>query len=163
VRLNPRKRIPDPSKSSEPIVEGNIPFQILDSLMKHFFPDRTPNKYSQTLLRTTILALTLHIPPPSLNSGQNVLVTEPSDIALDLAIDKTEVTTLLRELGCKIDSGREGELERWGLAKIMKRKMDAEGEEMKVPKPKFAKLTFPVEFPKVSQGRALTKQGARRR
>ncbi|EXJ72344.1 uncharacterized protein A1O5_04848 [Cladophialophora psammophila CBS 110553] len=143
-------------------------------LMSHFFPNNTPTVFNKTLLTSTILALTLHIPPPNFTPGESpkTLFTEPSDITLDLAMPHAEIYKLYRELGCKMESMTNGELQRYGWNKVLSSPLpprqngridddddddDDEGTNAvvlrKLPKPKFAKLRFPVEFPRISAGR----------
>lgn len=124
-------------------------------IVSHFFPTNIPTAASKTLLTTTILALTLHVPPPKFQPGAapTVLATDPSDIQLDLALPQVEVSKLFRELGCKLESATDAELTRWGLDKVVSKGVDDEGNEVRLPKPKFAKLRFPIEFPKISMGR----------
>ncbi len=66
-----------------------------------------------------------------------------------------EVNKLYRELGCKLESMSEAELKKHGWNKIAPaQKVDEEtGKVVKMPKAKFAKLRFPIEFPKISTGR----------
>jgi len=148
-RQNPRRTITPYNKWPENTLsdQSTLPSFLVPKLLNHFLPQHQPTTYAMNLLHTTIFALTLQIPPPSLNPGVNTLITEPTDIALDLAMDRGEVNKLYRELGCKIASASEGELSRWGLEKTAKKVERGQ-------KPKFAKLTFPIEFPKQSQGRA---------
>jgi DNA-directed RNA polymerase I subunit RPA49 len=127
-------------------------------LVSHFFPSRTPTVFAKTLLTATILALTLHIPPPKFTPGDtpSMLFAEPSEITLDLGVPAAEINKLYRELGCKMESMTDGELSRYGWNKIVQsaKKVDQEtGQVVKLPKPKFAKLRFPIDFPKVSAGR----------
>ncbi|OAP61209.1 hypothetical protein AYL99_03410 [Fonsecaea erecta] len=127
-------------------------------LMAHFFPTRTASTFNKTLLTATILALTLHIPPPNFTPGDTpkMLFTEPSDITLDLAMPHAEVHKLYRELGCKMESMTDAELQRYGWDKVSSRQQQQQqttGSPVKPPKPKFAKLRFPVEFPRISTGR----------
>jgi DNA-directed RNA polymerase I subunit RPA49 len=115
--------------------------------MESFCPNGMgPSKFKMTLLRTTILALTLHIPPPSGRVGSGILANQPYDIQVDLNLQADEVRHLYRELGCKWESTSEAELERWGYVKLKKTKEMGQA-------PRFAKLKFPVEFPKMSRGR----------
>lgn len=154
MKSNQRAAIQDPSKWPEGTISGNFSEAALREILKHFFPDRRTNKSHLTLLRSTILALTLHIPPPSLNPGKDMLITEPTDIALDLAIEKEESVKLWRELGCKIDAPRDAELERWGLSKLYKqKKTNDDGKQVKAAAPKFVKLAFPLQFVKASRGK----------
>jgi DNA-directed RNA polymerase I subunit RPA49 len=130
--------------------------QLLPEFLDRFFPDSMRSQYAMTLLRTTILALTLHIPPPSLNFGENLLATEPTDISLDLALDSTEGSKLFRELGCKLDPPTDKELATWGLSKATR--TDENGKKVALPKAKFAKLRLPLVLPKLSQGRSPGKR-----
>jgi hypothetical protein len=85
-----------------------------------------------------------------------MLFAEPSEITLDLGVPAAEINKLYRELGCKMESMTDGELSRYGWNKIVPsaKKVDQEtGQVVKLPKPKFAKLRFPIDFPKVSAGR----------
>lgn len=160
-RLPHRKSIPDPDKwPAKTTSDANLSTTFLAKLVSHFFPTSQPTQQAKTLLVTTILALTLHIPPPKFRSGQDLpaLITEPSDISLDLALQPTEVNKYYRELGCKIDSLSDAELTRYGWEKVGKPKKVVDpntGKEVNLPKPKFAKLRFPIEFPKVSSGRPM--------
>ncbi|KAJ9603738.1 DNA-directed RNA polymerase I subunit rpa49 [Cladophialophora chaetospira] len=129
-------------------------------LVSAFFPTNIPTVFAKTLLTSTILALTLHIPPPKSPSppGEppSVLFTEPSEITLDLAMPAAEINKLYRELGCKLETMRDPELSKYGWDKVgaPTKKIDQEtGKVVKLPQPKWAKLKFPVEFPKVSSGR----------
>lgn len=157
TRLPSRKPIPAPDKwPRATISDTSLSTTFKSTVISHFFPDNTPTPFSKALLTTTILALTLHVPPPKFTPGAtpSVLAVETTDIAMDLALPYPEVHTLYRELGCKMESATEGELKGWGLDKVKHRKvMDNEGNEIKLPKPKFAKLRFPIEFPKISTGR----------
>ncbi|KAL2426448.1 hypothetical protein ABEF95_006626 [Exophiala dermatitidis] len=160
TRLPGRRPIPQPEKWPERTTSdttGSLSSAFLSKLVAHFFPTAIPTQHAKTLLTTTILALTLHIPPPKWQPGTSMpaLITEPSDISLDLALQPAEVTKLYRELGCKIESLSDAELARWGWEKTGKARkiVDEDGKETTLPKPKFAKLRFPVEFPKISAGR----------
>ena len=162
ARHSPKKPMPFPDQWPEDTISGTIASTTLRALCKHFFPERKSTRFSITLLRTTILALTLHIPPPSFITGNDTLVTEPTDISLDLGVDKAEVIKLYRELGSKVESATDTQLERWGLLKLYTQpKVDEEGKAIKVSKPRFARLTFPITFVKVSQGRSLAGQSRR--
>ncbi|KAI1612224.1 DNA-directed RNA polymerase I subunit A49 [Exophiala viscosa] len=158
ARLPHRRPIPDPEKwPAKTTSDASLSTTFLSKLISHFFPTSQPTQQAKTLLITTILALTLHIPPPKFHAGQDLpaLITEPTDISLDLALQPAEVNKYYRELGCKMDSLTEGELTRYGWEKAGKARkvVDATGKEVSLPKPKFAKLRFPIEFPKVSSGR----------
>lgn len=160
-RLPRQRPIPQPEKwPLKTITESSsVSNSLLAKLTAHFFPNSLPTTHNTTLLHTTILALALHIPPPSLKLGVGTLVTEPTDLALDLALEQTQVRKLYRELGCKIESAKDSELQRWGLQKVIGKKIvDADGKETALPKPKFAKLSFPIHFPTVSQGRPSTRR-----
>jgi DNA-directed RNA polymerase I subunit RPA49 len=159
-RLAARKRIPQPEDwPAKTTSDVSLSTAFLSKLVRHFFPDGTANAHSQTLFVTTILALTLHVPPPKFRPGEDVhvLVTEPTDISLDLALPPTEVAKLYRELGCKMEALTEAELARWGWEKVGKARtvLDDYGNKVTVPKPKFAKLKFPIVFPKISAGRPM--------
>ncbi|KIX96862.1 uncharacterized protein Z520_07582 [Fonsecaea multimorphosa CBS 102226] len=134
-------------------------------LMSHFFPTGTPTTFNKTLFTSTILALTLHIPPPKFTPGDTpkMLFTELSDMTLDLAMPHAEIHKLYRELGCKIESMTDAELHRHGWDKVVSPAaaqqrgkagvVDEDGKAVKLPKPKFAKLRFPIEFRRISAGR----------
>jgi DNA-directed RNA polymerase I subunit RPA49 len=157
--LPPNKRIPDTTKWPEKVLKSFPPASdtLVPGLVAHFFPEGTPRQRPMTFLRATILALTLHIPPPSLNPGENLLITEPTDVSLDLALEQKDATSLFKELGCKLKPATEIELTRWGLSKLGKAR-DENGKEIPLPKPRFARLSVPLDFPKVSQGRSPAKR-----
>jgi DNA-directed RNA polymerase I subunit RPA49 len=157
-RLPQRRPIPPPEKwPAKTTSDASLSTAFLGKLTAHFLPTGQPTTHAKTLLTTTILALTLYIPPPKFQRGSKILLTEPTDIALDLALQPTEVSKLFRELGCKMESVSDGDLRAWGLEKAVgkagRKIVDADGKEITLPKPKFAKLKFPIEFPKVSAGR----------
>lgn len=157
-RLPQRRLIPPPEKwPAKTTSDSSLSTAFLGNLTASFLPTGQPTLQAKTLLTTTILALTLHIPPPRFQHGSKILITEPTDIALDLALQPTEVSKLFRELGCKIESVSDGDLRAWGLEKVVgkagRKITDADGKEITLPKPRFAKLRFPIEFPKVSAGR----------
>ena len=128
---------------------GSIPYALLQKILKKFSPNGMgPSKASTTLLRTTILALTLHIPPPSGKSGSGMLVAQPFDIQQDLGLRPEEIQQLYKELGCRFETPTETELDLWGLRKKVKKAKEP-GQSMKL-----AKLRFPVEFPKMSRGQS---------
>ena len=160
MTLSPQRPIPDPSGWPPKTVAtfANVSEQedLLSRLIAHFFPDRKRSHHALTLLRSTILALTLHIPPPSLDSGIGMLVCEPTDIYLDLAIDQKEAVMLFRELGCKVEYATDAELKRWSLSKMRQKIRGADGKEFMPPRPKFAKLRLPLQFPKLSQGKNIS-------
>jgi DNA-directed RNA polymerase I subunit RPA49 len=145
-KIRSEKRLPPPDKWTM-WFSGSIPQPLLKKIMESFCPNGMgPSKFKMTLLRTTILALTLHIPPPSGRVGSGILANQPYDIQVDLNLQADEVRHLYRELGCKWESTSEAELERWGYVKLKKTKEMGQA-------PRFAKLKFPVEFPKMSRGR----------
>lgn len=143
-------RINTPDKWPAKTMTDGTPPSILMPILKRFFPDMRPNTHSMTLLRATILALALHILPPSLQTKPGTLATEPTDLALDMAIEASEARKLYRELGCKVEGATDKELTIWGLEKIKKKK-DESGQSPKAPQ--LAKLALPLEFPKVSRGK----------
>lgn len=154
-RLPARRTIPQPEKWPESTIsDTHLGSAFLSKLLHAFFPNALPTAHARTLLITTILALTLHIPPPKWTPGAdvNVLLTEPSDIGLDLALQPAEVNKYYRELGCRMETLTDGELTRYGWEKVGKGKK-ALDEDAGVKKPRFAKLRFPIEFPKISAGR----------
>lgn len=123
--------------------QAKIPSPLLDGLLKKYCPGGTgPTKSDLILLHTTILTLTLHIPPPSGNHGAAMLVTHPSDVQQDLSLTPEDTRKYLRELGCKIEKATDKELETWGIQRP--------GE--KEARPKYAKLRVPLVFPKMSRG-----------
>jgi len=153
-RLPRGKRIPPVQEWPANTISGNISYEILSQLTKHFVPGGAGlGKNQAILLQSTILALTLHIPPPSLKAGANMLVTEPTDIQLDLAMKAEDVRRLYKELGCKMEFAKSNELERWGLQKESMKNDGKKDGQAATPKPKFAKLIFPLQFPTVSLGR----------
>ena len=144
-----RKRLPTAvvaEKTGTP-----IPRELLDKIISHFCPrGLSPNRAEMTLLQTTVLALTLHLPPPSGNHGANILVTFPYDIRQDLRLDDNQLGSLYRELGCKWEGATDSELQIWGYEnqRLYKKTAKELGR-----KPRFAKLKFPLVFPRRSQGR----------
>lgn len=127
-----------------------------ERILDYFFPTSVANGPGRTLLTSTILALTLMIPPPIWTPGvaPKYLFTEPTEITLDLALPQTEIHKLFRELGCRFETMTENELKKFGWEKVTPTQQSGEdGKRAKTPRPKFAKLKFPVEFPKVSSGR----------
>ncbi|KAK5073564.1 DNA-directed RNA polymerase I subunit rpa49 [Lithohypha guttulata] len=157
-----RRRMPPVDEWLPQTFTPGTPPQVLREVMRHHFPEQNiPTTHAMTLLRTTILALTLHILPPSGTTGGSSgsghgsqLVTEPSDIQLDLAIDAAEVKKLYHELGCVVKPATDKDLNIWGYTKLAKK-----SKEGKIPKPVFAVLKFPLNFPKVGGGK---KAGGRR-
>jgi len=157
-KIGHRKQLPFVDKWPENTISGgtNISPTIIRSIVNHFFPNNTASQHNMTLLKTTILALTLHIHPPSGSAGMNRLIVEPTDIQLDLALEIAEVRKFYHELGCKVAPANEKDLALWGYSKLLekkKKKKDEDGNTMSAPKPVFAVLRFPLEFPKVSGGR----------
>jgi len=143
------RRLPPVAKCMSWIT-APVPPALIEKILTKYCPNGpVPSKFNMTLLRTTILALTLHIPPPSGNHGVGIMATETFDIQQDLALTTDEVRTLYRELGCKWEAATDAELERWGL----KKRMTKEGAQGLM----FAKLKFPIDFPKVSRGMSMGK------
>ena len=149
-----KRTIPPPEHWPEKTVQDGLLSDVLTGIFEYFFPDLRITDFDLTRLRTYILALTLRIPPGlASTAGAGILATEPSDIYIDLGIEETKGRQWFRELGCKVESAKEPEMKRWGMNKLMKAtKTDGKQTSGKV---KFAKLTLPLDFPKVSQGRAL--------
>ena len=148
TKMHSDKRLP-PLEKWKLWFTGSIPQPLLQKIIENFCPNGMgPSKANITLLRTTILALTLHVPPPNGNWGSGVLAAQPYDIQQDLSLNPEDVRKLYRELGCKYELATDAELERWGLLKLKKTKE-------KTQAPKFAKLKFPVEFPKPSRGKPV--------
>jgi DNA-directed RNA polymerase I subunit RPA49 len=144
ANLPSEKRLPPPDKWIT-WFSGSIPQPLLQKIIEKFCPNGMgPSKSNMTLLRTTILALTLHIPPPSGNFASGILATQPHDIQVDLNLQPDEIRHLYRELGCKWESATDAELEWWGHIKFKKTREMPQA-------PRFAKLKFPVEFPKPSR------------
>src|SRR2546423_3294960 len=147
-KVHSDKRLPPPEKWTA-WFSGSIPRPLLQKVIEKFCPNGMgPSKANITLLYTTILALTLRIPPPSGNFGSGILATQPYDIQQDLNLSPEYVRKLYRELGCRYESATDAELERWGLLKLTKTQEKSQA-------PKFAKLKFPVEFPKPSRGKPM--------
>ncbi|OAG38325.1 hypothetical protein AYO21_07445 [Fonsecaea monophora] len=162
--LSPRRPMAPPEDwPAGTTTDSSLSTAFKGRLVAHFFPNRTPSAFNKTLLTATILALTLHVPPPNFTPGETprLLFTEPTDITLDLAMPHAEVHKLYRELGCKMESMTDAELQRHGWDKVSASStkggaadvVDDAGKPVKLPKPKFAKLRFPIEFPRVSAGR----------
>lgn len=146
ARIQPVHRWP------EKTIESDIDTTIVSSILQRIFADNSTSTFAVTLLRTTILAITLHIPPAGRTPDNNMLVAEPTDISRDLSLEREELHKLYRELGCKLSPMNETEMSVFGLNHL-KGAVDANGEPVNFKKVKFAKLRFPIEFPKVSQGR----------
>ncbi|KIW20499.1 hypothetical protein PV08_01074 [Exophiala spinifera] len=161
-RLPPRRTIPQPEKWPESTISDatHLSSALLSKLVHAFFPTALPTTHSRTLLITTILALTLHIPPPKWTPGAdvNVLITEPTDIGLDLALQPAEVTKYYRELGCRMETLTDNELAKYGWEKVGRGKKGTDEDVPAGKKPRFAKLRFPVEFPKISRGRPTSRR-----
>lgn len=160
TRLPPRQPIPPPEKwPAKTTTDASLSTNFLASLVAHFYPSGSPTHHAKTLLTTTILALTLQIPPPKFRPGPAtpLLVTEPTDIALDLALQPADVAKLYRQLGCRMETVSDSDLRSWGWERLANRAgvkvKDAQGNQVALPRLKFAKLKFPIEFPKVSAGR----------
>lgn len=136
-----------------------VPITIVKNIVNYYFPDNTPTERAMTLLRATILALTLHIVPPSGKSGDGRLIVDPTDIQLDLALEVAEAKKLYHELGCRLAPATDKDLIGWGFQRIVERakrkKKDGtmSAGDGKTIKPTFAVLRFPLNFPKVSLGR----------
>ena len=157
-----KKPIPEtdrwPSKTLNSFQSASKQTQLLPNLVAHFFPDRMRSQYAMTLLRTTILALSLHIPPgPSLQIEAGILASDPTDLQLDLAMEQKDAVKLFRELGCKLEPSTDKDLAVWGLSKKSKKK-DENGKDIKRPRAKIAKLSLPLDFPKLSQGASPAKR-----
>lgn len=161
TRLPSRRPVPPPEKWPEQTIsDTTLSTGFLAAVTRHFFPSSAgglPTTHAKTLLTTTILALTLQIPPPKFRPGAEILVADPTEIALDLALQPKDVAKLYRELGCKMDSVSDAELRSWGWDKLADRignkVKGPDGDEVTIPRPKWAKLKFPLAFPKVSTGR----------
>jgi DNA-directed RNA polymerase I subunit RPA49 len=147
-KIRSEKRLPPPEGWAT-WFSGSIPQRLLKKIIEKFCPNGVgPSKSNMTLLRTTILALTLHIPPPSGNFGSGILATQPYDIQVDLSLQPDGIRHLYRELGCRWEPASDAQLELWGHIKFKKTKEMGQA-------PRFAKLKFPVEFPKMSRGKAM--------
>lgn len=128
-----------------------IPDAILDAVRRRFCSAGNGAALSladQTLLHTTICALSLHIPPSmheaatsSDTSGNaaNELATDPSDLRDDLRLDNTKILQYFRELGCRVDKPRETEYAKFGI----------KGGKVEAASSRVVRLRVPVEFPKV--------------
>jgi DNA-directed RNA polymerase I subunit RPA49 len=161
LSLGRPKKIPPEQKWPDNIRAdfNTVSYGLLGDLISRFFSTQPFGHRSMTLLKATILALTLHVPPPSFRAGTNLMVAEPTDISTDLASSLPETTELYRQLGCKVVPATEAELARWGLGKFQNKIRDANGDEISLPKPRFAKLSLPLEFPRISQGRRIQRRG----
>ncbi|KAF7513281.1 hypothetical protein GJ744_009702 [Endocarpon pusillum] len=124
--------------------QPSFPTPLLNALTTKYCPGgKGPTKSDLILLHTTILALTLHIPPPSGTHGPDVLATDPTHIQQDLHLSPHDARQYFRELGCKVNTATETELSTWGIRKP--------GEKAGVMT-KYAKLRLPLVFPRVSKG-----------
>ena len=150
--LRPHDRIPPPSTWTPKTITGNLPFLLISGTLSHFFPTTQVTTPGTTLLHTTILALALHIPPPSFQVTPGTLVTEPTDLQMDLALEPEVCRKYYNELGCKMASASDAELLLWGLEKLTKKRKTEEGAK-NMPKPRWAKLRLPFVFPSMSVGR----------
>ncbi|OJI98983.1 hypothetical protein ASPVEDRAFT_50551 [Aspergillus versicolor CBS 583.65] len=145
------------SKNANDDPSPQIPDPVIDAIRRKFAPGgSTLSKNDITLLKTTICALTLHIPPqpvkdgiPTPNGGNtpNELATDPSDLRDDLQCENADIQQYFRELGCRVDKPRETEFAKW----------DVRGGKAQAATMRIARLKLPVEFPKVSRA------GGRRR
>ena len=156
--LPARKRLPKYTADSPDLTPLLLilPFPAIKVVITHFFPEQQPTTFAMTLLRATILALALHIPPAGRIPATNNLIAEPTDLARDLGKDVDEILKLYKELGCKIVPLTDTDATAWNLTKLKGKTED--GEAIKWGKVKIAKLRVPVEFPKVSMGRREKKR-----
>lgn len=148
-RFRPDKHVTAISKWSTWKItdQANFPTPLLNALTTKYCPGgKGPTKSDLILLHTTILALTLHIPPPSGTHGFGVLATDLTDIQQDLYLSDSDARRYFRELGCQVSPGTDTELSTWGIRKP--------GEKVGV-KTKYAKLSLPLVFPQVSKGPPL--------
>lgn len=156
AKINSHKRIPPlttwDSGDIQPLT-ATFPLDTVQAIVDHFLPQQQPTTFAMTLLRTTILALALHIPPAGSTPANKTLILEPTDMSKDLAVDVDEILKLCRELGCKTSTMSDTDIKAWGLERLKNRRNEETGEVQKVPKVRVAKLKFPIEFPKISQGR----------
>lgn len=152
------QRLPWHEKWPENTLSPGTPPRVVGQIMNHIFPDEKPSDRATTLLKSTILALTLHILPPSGTPGVGTLVAEPTDIQLDLAMESAEVRKLYHEIGCVVKPPSEKDLTIWGLTKWAKKSEKKEGEAGLKQKPVFATLRFPLNFPKPSTGKRMAKR-----
>lgn len=145
------RRIPPPHQWPEKVISTDFDTSIVVDILNRLFPDNNKSTFALTLLQTTILAITLHIPPAGRTPDNNTLVAEPTDIGRDLSLERDELAKLYRELGCRMQPLTDTEMSVFGL-KMLKGAVDANGEPVNFKKVKFAKLRFPLDFPKLSQG-----------
>lgn len=162
------KRLPWSPKHWTPGIAGpgTIPVvPVLEGLKARYAPMGPMGSYEMNLLRATICALTLHIPPPPSvattmadgNEDPTELVTHPGDIREDLALDGSTVRKLYRELGCRIERLDEAGMGRWGIkVRVKKEEEDEDDDKGKVKRRirdyEIAKLKMPLQFPAVSKG-----------
>lgn len=145
-RFQPERRITPISKWSTGKItdQSNFPTPLLNALTIKYCPGgKGPTKFHLILLHTTILALTLHIPPPSGTHGPDILATDPTDIQQDLNLTPHEARKYFRELGCKVEGATDTELDTWGIKKPIEKART---------KTKYAKLRLPLVFPQISKG-----------
>jgi DNA-directed RNA polymerase I subunit RPA49 len=150
--LRSHARIPLPSTWPPKTITGNLSFTLIAGTLAHFFPNNQISTAGTTLLHTTILALALHIPPPSFQVTPGTLVSEPTDLQMDLALKPEVCRKYYTELGCKMENASDAELSLWGLEKMTKKRRAEEGKKS-IPRPKWAKLKLPLVFPTLSVGR----------
>ncbi|EGD92548.1 hypothetical protein TESG_00121 [Trichophyton tonsurans CBS 112818] len=149
-KLPPRedlRRILSTAVDSETNTTPTITDSFLDSIRRKFVPQGTfLSRNDITLLHTTICAMSLHIPPASGKTGSNVseLATDPADLRDDLRLENDTILKYFRELGCKVDKPRESEFAKWSI----------KGGKAEAASRRIARLKVPVEFPKMSRGRA---------
>lgn len=129
--------------------------------------------YDLNLLRATICAMTLHIPPPpgaandagTLVSGKpSELVTHPGDVREDMALEASVIRKIFREMGCRMEKLDERGMERWGVkvygsgrSKVKEEEEDENEDEDEGTKARrkrrqnldkeIAKLKLPLGFP----------------
>jgi len=152
-----RRRMKFVDEWPEHTLTQGVPPAIVKETVNQFFPDNTPSDRAMTLLRTSIFALTLHILPPSGKTGGSQLVAELTDIQLDLAMEAPEVRKLYHELGCKVAPATDRDLTSWGYTKLVDKKKRKTEDGTTLPKPQFAVLKFPLNFPRAS-GQRRTKR-----
>lgn len=181
--IPPKRRLEPVARWPAESLPGDIDRALVQKVVNHYCPERTgPSPFRRTLFHSTILALTLHIPPEKLDitgndTPYNILVTDPMDISLDLNLKFPDAAKLFRELGCTVGPAKDAELARWGIAKRQRpahalKGTNSEGQEvvgdrtsipMRFENPKIAKLAFPIQFPKPSHGRPQAAGGQQKR
>lgn len=159
-----RHRIPYIDQWPSGTLSSNTPPDLVKKIVNHFFPENRADDRPRTLFKATIMALALHILPPSGSTGGQQLVTNTTEVQMDLAMEVADVRKLYHELGCVVKPASDRELTLWGFSRLSedKKKKKADGSEnasRKTAAPTFATLKFPLAFPKVSMGR---KTAARR-